>query len=88
MNNHSSNNILPFYRAFGDNTNTKTNAIEMNTISVPHGNNESSLSPSPRLIHRNTHNTSDARMSPTIDTWIALASLGVAIMQFVHEFYF
>jgi hypothetical protein len=75
---------LPVYGTFGDNTNTITNAIEMNTIPRPNGNNDSSVAPSPPLIHRDTHNTSNAFMSPTIDIWIALASLGVAIMQFVQ----
>jgi hypothetical protein len=55
VNGHTSNTILPVYGTFGDNTNTITNAIEMNTIPRPNGNNDSSVAPSPPLIHRDTH---------------------------------
>jgi hypothetical protein len=79
MNHQSSDNVLPFYRTVGDEM-TYTNAIAMNTITEPNYNNDSGMAANTRPNRNDIYNKAN--------TWIALASLGVAIMQFVQGFYF
>jgi hypothetical protein len=77
--------ILPFHCP------TNPNDIEMNTITEPgriDSTGDSGATASTRLIRNDARNTRDTRPRTTIDTWIALASLGVAVMQFVQGFFF
>jgi hypothetical protein len=78
MNNKSSSNVLPFYRTVGDKS--SINAIEMSTITEPNHNNNSRMATITQPSRNDNYNKAN--------TWIALASLGVAIMQFVQGFYF
>jgi hypothetical protein len=81
MNNKSSSNVLPFYRTVGDNS--STNAVEMSTFTEPNDNSSENDSGVAAITQSNRNDNYNKA-----NTWIALASLGVAIMQFVQGFYF
>jgi hypothetical protein len=89
MNNKSQNSILPSHHADYDGINF--NATEVTTITGPNRNDfnkDSDTIASTQSIHNDGQNNVNTGINITIDTWIALAPLCVAIMQFGQGFYF
>jgi hypothetical protein len=81
-------NIFPFH---GPANVVDPTDIEMNTVTEPNHNDshrDSGAGANTHLISDVARNTGHTTPKTTIDTWIALASLGVAVMQFVQGFFF